>query len=495
MAKTMIDSGVRGSEIPSTAAEFHELLMKNEKPGKDGVLSARERITSLFDEGTFTELGAYTMRRISEFDGETPDQLESVICGYGSVNGCLVYAFAQDLARTKGSVSEAAAKKICNLYKLATDNGCPVVGVFDSAGAYLPEGVKALAGYGIIMKAAAKASGVIPQIAFVPGIAQGAAAVIASMFDFVVATEKSKISVNPPFVVGGGETKDSAEAGVVSLSAKDDLTAIGSIRALLSYLPSNNEEGIVETDSYDEVNRLADLSAYNASGSIRDIITSFADDAKYLELGAEYAAGLTTGFVSLGGAVCGVVGTNHAENEGRLTSKASRKAAKFISFCDCFGIPVITLVDSEGFAVCGAEEKNPYCAETAKLAGVYASAKTPLITLVCGKAYGSVFSILGSKAIGADIVLALDSAKISCMSPKSAVALMWNDKISGDITREDLEAEWDAKEANVLEAARAGEIDDIIEAGEIRQRLASAVLMLAGKAVNNPRRRHANMPL
>ncbi|MBE6542366.1 MAG: hypothetical protein E7672_07965 [Ruminococcaceae bacterium] len=495
MAKKIIDSSVRGSENPSTAAQFRELLMKNEKPGKNGVLSARERITSIFDEGTFTELGAYTMRRISEYDGETPDQLESVICGYGSVNGCLVYAFAQDLDRTKGSVSEAAAKKICATYKLATDNGCPIVGVFDSAGAYLPEGVRALAGYGMIMKAVSRASGIIPQIAFVPGIAQGASAVIASMFDFVVATENSKVSVNPPFVVGGGETKDSVEAGIASLTAKDDLDAIGSIRSLLAYLPSNNEEGIVEAETYDEVNRLVDISAYNADGNIKNLIASFADDAKYLELSADYAKQITTGFVTLGGAVCGVVAANHAENEGRLTSKAARKAAKFVSFCDCFGVPVITLVDSEGFAVCGEEEKNPYSSEIGKLAGAYAGAKVPLITLVAGKAYGSVFSVLGSKAIGADLVLALDSAKISCMSPKSAVALLWNDKIKGDITREDLEAEWSEKVASALEAARAGEVDDIIDAGELRQRLASAVLMLAGKAVNCPRKRHANMPL
>lgn len=492
MAKTMIDSG---KGCPKTAAEFRELLLKNEKPGKNGVLSARERITSLFDEGTFTEIGAYTMRRLGEFDTEDAYQLESVICGYGSVEGCLVYAFAQDMNRTKGSVSEAAAAKITGVYKLAVENGCPVVGIFDSAGAYLPEGVKALAGYGSIMKAVSKASGVIPQIAIVPGVAQGAAAVIASMFDFVVATENSRISVNPPFVVGGGETKDSVEAGVVSVTAADDLSAIGAVRSILALLPSNNEEGIVETVSADEINRLIDASAYAASGEIKSLIAAFADNGRYIELGADTAKSVSTGLITLDGVTCAVIATDASVDGGKLTSKGARKAAKFLSFCDCFGIPVITLVDSEGFAFSGEEEKNPYCSEIGKLAGVYAMAKTPLITLVCGKAYGSVFSVLGSKSIGADIVFALDSAKISCMSPASAVALLWNDKISKDITREDLEAKWAETEANALAAARAGEVDDIIESAEIRQRLASAVLMLAGKAVKAPGRRHANMPL
>ncbi|MBQ8512137.1 MAG: hypothetical protein IJ497_05955 [Clostridia bacterium] len=494
MAKTMIGSGSRNNDVPKTAAAFRELLMKNEKSGKDGVMTARERITALFDEGTFTETGAYTMRRISEFDGETPDELESVITGYGSVNGCLVYAFAQDMNRTKGSVSEAAAKKICASYKLAVENGCPIVGIFDSAGAYLPEGVRSLAGYASVMKAAASASGIIPQIAIVPGVAQGAAAVIASMFDFVIATENSRISINPPFVVGGGETSDSVESGVVSLTAKTDAEALGAARMLLSYLPSNNEEGGVEVLTNDEVNRLVDTSAY-ASGDMKALIAAFADDAAYIELGGEYAKSVTTGLVSLCGTVCGIVGTNHAEEEGRLTSKAARKAAKFISFCDCFGIPVITLVDSEGFAVCGDEEKNPYSAEIGRLAGAYAQAKVPLVTLVSGAAYGSVFSVLGSKAIGADIVFALDTAKISPMNAKSAVALLWNDQISKDMSREDLEAKWNETEANVLNAARAGEVDDIIESAEVRQRLASAVMMLSAKAASAPKRRHANLPL
>jgi len=480
------------TNIAATVGELRDLLLKTDAASaKNGALSARERITGLFDEGTFTETAAFTSRRVSEFDDNTPDEFESVITGYGSVNGCLVYAFAQDIARAKGSVSEAAAKKICAAYKLAIDNGCPIIGIFDSAGAYLPEGVRALAGYGLIMKAASQASGVIPQIAVCTGVVQGAAAVIASMFDFAVVTEGSKISVNPPFIVGGGTAKDSVEAGIAAYTAKTDAEAIAAARELLAYIPSNNEEGGAEVLTNDEVNR--HIAA--AFGDAASLVKSFADDAKYIELYADYAKSMSVGLISLAGVVCGIVATNPAENEGRLTSAAARKAAKFISFCDCFQIPVITLVDSEGFAVCGEEEKNPFCAEIGKLAGAYAMARTPLITLVSGAAYGSVFSVLGSKAIGADIVFAVDTAKIGCLSAKSAVALLWNDQITKDTTRGDLEAKWDAEVATAVAAARAGEIDDIVEAVEIRQRLASAVLMLSGKSVASPRRRHANMPL
>ncbi|MGN1345790.1 MAG: carboxyl transferase domain-containing protein [Eubacteriales bacterium] len=478
--------------IAATVGELRALLLKSDTAAaKNGALTARERITGLFDEGTFTETGTFTARRVTEFDSTLPDELESVICGYGSVNGCLVYAFAQDIARAKGSVSEAAAKKICAVYKLAVENGCPVVGIFDSAGAYLPEGVRALAGYGSIMKAVSQASGVIPQIALCAGVVQGAAAVIASMFDLVLVTEGSKISVNPPFIVGGGTAEDAAENGIAAYTAGTDAEALGAVREILSYLPSNNEEGGVEILTNDEVNR----HIVPAFDDVRSLVASFADDGKYLELYAGYAKVLSVGLISLAGVVCGVVGTNHAEDGGRLTSAAARKAAKFISFCDCFQIPVITLVDSEGFVLSGNEEKNPFCAEIGKLAGAYAMAKTPLITFVSGSAYGSVFSVLGSKSIGADIVFALDTAKISCLNAKSAVALLWNDQIDKNTSREALETKWNEEIAAPVAAARAGEIDDIIEPAEIRQRLASAVMMLAGKSAVSPRRRHANLPL
>ena len=219
------------------------------------------------------------------------------------------------------------------------------------------------------------------------------------------------------------------------------------------------------------------------------------DAGSFTEIGEKTAPSVVTGFVSFDGTVCGAVATDHATDGGRLTSLGARKAAKFVNFCDCFGIPVVTLVDSEGFAVSASEEKTPFAAELAKLASAYASAKTPLVTLVTGCAYGSVFSVLASKSLGADVVFALDSARISCLTPASGVALLWNDRITGSVTRESLETEWEETEANVIHAARAGEVDDIIAAAEVRQRVTSAVLMLSGKSAAAPRRRHANLPL
>lgn len=494
MAKTIFE-GIFSKEMPKSAEEFKKILLNSENVLDGSSKSAREWIIQLFDEGTFTEIGAYISRRTCDLSLDGASEFESVICGYGAINGCLAYVFAEDMSRTKGAVSEASAEKICDIYRLAVDNGAPVIGVFNSAGAYIPEGVRSLGGYGKIMKASAKASGIVPQIAIAAGVVQGASAVIASMFDFVIAIKKSKISVNPAFVVGGGTVSDSVESGIVSVCAETEDEAISSARQLLTYIPSNNEDGGAEIYSEDSPDRQTTGSEYDMSRNIVSLISEISDDGKYLELSGEYAKCISTGFISLYGMACGVVATNYSENEGRLTSKGARKAAKFISFCDCFDIPVVTFVDTEGYMVDGAEEKNPFAAEIAKLAGQYATARVPLVTLVAGSAYGSVFSVFGSKSIGADVVFALDTAKISCMNASSAVALMYNDQISGDVTREKLEDMWNMKEANVIEAAKCGAVDDIIDRAEMRQRLTSALMMLSRKAAGASHRRHANMPL
>jgi len=286
-----------------------------------------------------------------------------------------------------------------------------------------------------------------------------------------------------------------AETGMAALCAKDDRQAIIMARELLALLPANNAEGTAETVNSDELNRLVSIDTYESTGCSKELVKAFADDGKFMELWKDYAPEAITGFVTMGGIVCGITGNNHAINDGVVTASAARKMAKMISFCDSFHIPVITIVDSRGLDVSVEAEKTPYAAELAKLAHLYAMTRTPVITLIAGEAYGTVVSLMGSKALGADIVLALESAKIGVMNASAAVAFLWNDKIGREVSRADLEAEWNAVVGTPVAAARAGEVDDIIMSAEIRQRIAAAVIMLRSKSKNAPVRRHAVMPL
>lgn len=474
-----------------TASALRELLAEGAQP-EGGELNARARLEAIFDEGTFSELGTYVRRRAGEFDPAAKDEFEGVICGWGAVNGRLVYAFSQDIARCSGSVSEAHARKICDLYRLALDNGAPVIGVFDSAGAYLPEGVRALAGYGSIMKCVSAASGIIPQIAVVPGYASGPAAVICGMFDLVITTEKGSVSVNAPSLVEGkSENADT----VGTLSVTDDAQAVALAKNILDYLPSNNAEGNVDGISRDSINREVSLATYENSKDAHDLLSALVDDGKLVELYADYAPEALCALASVGGVAVGVVATNKAVCGGMLTAKAARKISRAVSFFDSFNIPVLTAVDSVGLDRSAQSEGAPYASELAKLASAYAAANCPKITLVAGEAYGSVFTVLGSRALGADLVLALDSAKIASMNAESAVAFLWNDKISADVTREQLEKCWDTSVATPVEAAAAGEIDDIISAGETRARIGAALNMLSCKSTSLISRKHLVMPL
>ncbi len=476
---------------------FNDAESKASAPAE--CLTARGRIEALFDEGTFMESGKFIRRTPDELSGASDEAFEGVICGWGSVCGKLVYAFSQDYSRTKGALTEAQARKIEEIYRLALENGAPVIGIFDSAGALLPEGVRALAGYSRMMKCASRASGVIPQIAIIPGICAGSASVVAGMFDFIIISEtKGTVSFNAPFVLGDdacGKSDFVQKSGLAALTAKNDGECIALAKLLISYLPMNNMEGTVEDFSRDSANRLVDISAYSQSANSKDLIAAIADDGKYLELYGAYAKEMTVGFISLNGTVCGVVANNKAECGGILTAGAARKASKMITFCDSFDIPVITILDSKGADVSLEAEASPYASELAKLAFAYSTAKCAMITLVAGEAYGAHFSLMGSKALGADVVLALESAKIGVMSAERAVAFLLNDRITENVSRKDLEAKWDSKIGTPVAAASAGEVDDIIDGGEVRQRLAGALMMLSAKSKCAPARRHTNMPL
>lgn len=476
-------------QIKTTAAikDFlRDLDEKNENAALAGKrLTARARITALFDEGTFVETGAFIKRRATEFDSDAigSDDFEAVITGYGSMGGKLVYAFAEDHFRSKGALSEAHAKKICALYDMAVKNGAPVVGIFDSNGAFVLEGTAALAGYGRIMSSVSRASGVIPQIAIIAGTCAGSAAVIASMFDVTILSE-----LEGKFYVA----KDNN--AVPAVTAADEISAIGEAKAILSILPSNNVEGSVRFES--NANGSVDVSFIADGGyDVHNVIASVADNGTYKELYAGSAKEIVTALAPIGGIVSGIVATNPAENGGKITSCSAKKAARMISLCDSFNIPVVTLVDSKGLS----KENAPGANDLSKLAFAYSSADTAKITVITGEAYGAVYTVLGSKSIGADVAFALNSAVISTMPAESAVALLWDEKFAGAddpaARRAELTEEWNSTFGSAVDAAYKGEIDDIIASDELRARIASALEMLSMKSACEPSRRHCNLPL
>ena len=451
-----------------------------------GTTIGRERIAALFDSGTFVETGAYVKREGGEMTG--------VVCGYGAIGGKLVYAFSQDSDRKKGAFDALQAKKIAALYGMAMKNGAPVVGMFDSAGAVLCDGATALSAYGTLLKCVSDASGVIPQIAVISGVCSGMAATVAAMFDVLVTVkEKSELFVNAPFTVGKevGTTEAVAKNGLASVEAEDDADANAKVAKLVAMLPSNNAEGVVAEDITDDVNRIVNVDGKNGT----DLIETLADAGEFVEIGGAYAKEMLTGLCSFGGVTCGVVANNAGEKNGTVTVDGAKKAARLVSFCDSFSIPVVTLVNSTGVEVSKDAENAPLAAQLGKLAMVYATADTAKITAVVGKAYGAAFTLMCSKALGADMVYALEGAEISVMDPTSAVAFLWNDRITPEVSRSDLETEWKETQASAEAAAKDGSIDDVINAAELRQRICAAVYMLLMKNDGTPARKHCNLPL
>ena len=443
--------------------------------------SAMQKINAIFDAGTFVELGAYTKRAGS---GEA---LEGVVCGYGSVDGRLAFCFAQDSGREKGAFGEGHAKKIVDTYTLAVKNGAPIIGVFDSAGAIVYEGASALAAYGRVMKSISDASGVIPQIAVIDGICGGMNAVIASMFDVTVTIkESSQLYVNPPFIVGEdkGGADFAASTGLSAYVATDADDAYAFARSLVALLPANNADTCM-SESADDLNKLVSIDGK----SCEELVCELTDGGKFIRLYKEYAENAVLGFASFGGICAGVIFAC-----GKLDIKAARVAAKLQSFCDSFGIPTLTLVDSVGLEVSAEAEDSAFASELARLAYSYTVSDNAKLTVVLGKAYGASFTLLGSKSVGADMVYALPNAAISVLSPEASVAFVWNDRV-GECSRDELEAEWREKCASAAEACDRGEVDDIIEPAELRKRICASLMMLSCKASGTPVRRHANMPL
>lgn len=473
-------SETKNGMLPTAAALRRAL---SEARGAD----AMSRIKSLFDAKTFVELSAYTKRSFHEMGGGAKgDELEGVICGYGAVDGHLVFAFAQDASRMKGALDAAHARKIVDLYEMAIKNGSPVVGIFDCAGADIFEGTDALAGYGRIMRAVSDASGKIPQIAVISGNCIGSFAAIAAMYDFIVKSEEGKLYVNSPLLSG---TADAQEA-LVSYTAESEGEALAFARKLLSFLPQNSGAGVVVEAATDDINRA--LAELDLDGDVRALLSAIADRGDYAEVGAANAPALVTALTSIGGVHCGILASNYAKNEGKLTAAAARKAARFVSLCDAFSLPLVTLVNSTGFAINEENERLGFAAALGKLAMAYTTSNNAKVTVVLNHAIGGAYTLLGSKSVGADLAYAFESAEIGALNAASAVAFALNENITTDLSRKELEDEWRAKLASPVAAASLGHIDDIITCAELRARIASALFLLAAKGTVAPRRHTIN---
>ncbi len=454
--------------IPKNASELRLELQKASSN------EARAQIASLFDENTFLETAAYTKRGFSDFfTTETSAELEGVITGYGAVDGKLTFAFIEDIDRMGGAIDDRHAKKITELYELAIKNGAPIIGVFNSNGANVFEGTSSLAAYGRIISAINRASGIIPQIAYVAGKCIGTASAIASMFDVIVKAEKASLYVSSPDLTGLTD----AQSAIVSFTG-EPTDCCSYIRSLVSFLPSNSSIGIQIRDCADNLNRM--LGELDFSGEALAAISVIADNGLFYELGAGYGSALSTVFTTIGGIKCAVVASSYSHDKGKLNRDAAKKVARFVNLCDRFNLPIITLVDSLGLAIDKGNEDS-FAPELARLAFAYASAACPKISVIMGHAIGAAFVLLGSKSLGADIVYALENSEIGALSADSGVAFAWDKYITEQTTRDELIAEWKSSVSSVANAAASGEIDDIITTNELRARICSALLMLSGK--------------
>ena len=442
--------------------------------------AALKKLSMLFDPMTFVQTGTFVKRnRFAGNASVAAEELEGVVTGYGSVDGMLVYAFAQDASRLHGAIDENHAKKIEALYHLALSNGAPVVGVFDCAGASLSEGVSSMAAYGKMLACFSEASGAIPQIAIIDGPCTGTLAAAAAMFDFAVKTDNGSLYVTSPALNGA---KGAAQTAI-SFEG-DAASAFGYVRALLGYLPAVCDGEVDAPALSDDPNRM--MADADLAGGAKYLLSKVCDNGAFLEVDGSVGAAVTA-FGFLGGIRCGLVATNASENEGKLSAMDARKLSKFIAFCDAFSMPVVSFVNSAG-VVTDAENEPFFACELAKLAQTSTEADIPMISILYGKTLGASYILLGSKAVGADLVYALENTEVGALDAKTAVALTESDKITLSTTREDLEREYAQNQGSALAAATYGEVDDLITASELRARICSALYMMRGEGPEAKRR-------
>jgi propionyl-CoA carboxylase beta chain len=486
---------------------------------KRGKLTARERINLLIDEGTFEEIGKFVMHRSKDFGLDKEYYLgDGVITGYGHINGRLVYVFSQDFTVFGGSLSETHAEKIVKIMELAMKNGAPVIGLNDSGGARIQEGVASLGGYADIFYRNVLSSGVVPQISAIMGPCAGGAVYSPALTDFVLMVENtSYMFVTGPNVVKtvthenvtseelGGASTHSTKSGVTHFSCANEITCIQHIKQLLSYMPQNCEETaplIAYEMGRDELRPALDQiipENPNQPYDMREVVEGIVDEGSFLEVHQNYAENIVVGFARLGGRSIGIVGNQPAVLAGVLDINASIKAARFVRFCDCFNIPLLVLEDVPGFLPGTDQEWRGIINNGAKLLYAFCEATVPRITVITRKAYGGAYDVMNSKHIGADMNYAWPMAEIAVMGAKGAAEIIFKREIANaENPEEKLQEkvdEYQRKFATPYRATHRGFIDEVIMPSETRKKLISAFKMLENKVDQLPRKKHGNIPL
>jgi propionyl-CoA carboxylase beta chain len=484
-----------------------------------GKLSARERLDALLDEGSFVELDRFVTHRSTDFGLEAQRPYgDGVVTGFGRIEGRLVYVFSQDFTVFGGSLSGAHAEKVCKVMDLAVRNGAPVIGLNDSGGARIQEGVVSLGGYAEIFLRNTLASGVVPQISAILGPCAGGAVYSPAITDFVFMTRNtSYMFVTGPNVVKtvthedvtmeqlGGADTHGATSGVSHFTCGSELECFDGIRRLLRYIPSNNVDapprgaGTDPRDRRDEGLRDVVPDSANKPYDMHDVLRRIVDDSEFLEVHADFAQNIICGFAHLGGYSVGIVANQPAVLAGVLDIHASTKAARFIRFCDAFNVPIVTLEDVPGFLPGLAQEHGGIIRHGAKLLYAYCEATVPKLTVVTRKAYGGAYDVMSSKHIRGDYNVAWPTAEIAVMGPKGAVEILFRKEIAGAAdpaaATDERVREYTEKFANPYVAAGHGYLDDIIDPADTRPRLIDALESLQGKRDRNPPKKHGNIPL
>jgi propionyl-CoA carboxylase beta chain len=480
-----------------------------------GKLSARERVELLLDPGSFEEIDTFVLHRCTEF-GMAGQRIpgDGVVTGSGTVNGRLVFVFSQDFTVFGGSLSEAHAEQLCKILDHAVRVGAPVIGLNDSGGARIQEGVASLAGYAEVFQRNVLASGVVPQISVIMGPCAGGAVYSPAMTDFVLMIrDSSYLFVTGPDVVRtvtqeevtheqlGGASTHTQRSGVADLAFAGDVQALHEVRRLLDFLPANNRSGPPERPTWDEAERdepsLDTLVPANPNKpyDMKEVIEKVVDEGDFFELKPDFARNILIGFARMEGRTIGVVANQPMVLAGCLDIDSSRKAARFVRFCDCFEIPILTFVDVPGFLPGTAQEHGGIITHGSKLLYAFAEATVPKVTLITRKAYGGAYDVMSSKHLRGDVNYAWPTAEIAVMGPKGAVEIIFRADLGDPEKIERRTEEYRARFANPFVAASRGFIDDVIMPHGTRRRICRALRWLRDKKLANPWKKHGNIPL